>query len=99
MSSDKANDDVISRVRKALDFIRRGKMIIVTDHVERENEGDLVMAAEFVQACDINFMCTEARGLICLSMDALVVDSLHLAPMCSAPNKSKQHTNFTSSIE
>jgi len=60
--------DAIARVNKALRDIRAGRMVILTDDEDRENEGDLVMAAEKVTPKAINFMATYGRGLICLSL-------------------------------
>ncbi|HEY4055355.1 MAG TPA: 3,4-dihydroxy-2-butanone-4-phosphate synthase, partial [Kofleriaceae bacterium] len=59
----------IERVSKALEEIRAGKMVILVDDEDRENEGDLVFAAELITPEHINFMATHARGLICLAMD------------------------------
>ena len=68
----------IERVTRALDDIRAGKMVILVDDEDRENEGDLVFAAEKVTAEHINFMATHARGLICLAMDDALIDRLEL---------------------
>ena len=78
--------------------IREGRMIVLLDDEDRENEGDLVMAAEFVTPEAINFMAKEARGLICMPMTVDRCQRLRLAPM-AASNRSKHHTNFTVSIE
>ncbi len=78
--------------------IRLGKMVILMDDEDRENEGDLVMAAECVRPQDINFMITHARGLVCMPMSAERCDQLNLALMVNDPGC--QHgTNFTLSIE
>ena len=90
--------DPIRRVELALDDLRAGKMVILVDDEDRENEGDLVIAAEKVTAADINFMACEARGLICLSMTAAQVERLAL-PMMATNNKSAYETAFTVSIE
>ena len=58
----------LTRVKEALDDIRKGKMVILVDDEDRENEGDLCMAAEMVTPEDVNFMAKEGRGLICLTM-------------------------------
>ncbi len=87
----------IERVEKALEAIRSGKFVILSDHESRENEGDLVMAAQFATPEAINFMATHARGLICLAMDAELIDRLKLPPMVSN-NESKLGTAFTVSI-
>lgn len=91
-------DEAIERVRRALDDIRAGKMVILTDDEDRENEGDLCMAAELCTPDTINFMAKHARGLICLSMDAERVERLNL-PMMVDSNNSSRSTAFTVSIE
>ncbi|MFT5356904.1 MAG: 3,4-dihydroxy 2-butanone 4-phosphate synthase/GTP cyclohydrolase II [Polyangiales bacterium] len=91
-------DEAIKRVRRALDDVRAGKMVILTDDEDRENEGDLCMAAELCTPDTINFMAKHARGLICLSMDAERVTRLNL-PMMVDSNNSSRSTAFTVSIE
>ena len=88
----------IERVQQALDEIRAGKMVILVDDEDRENEGDLVFAAELVTPESINFMATHARGLICLAMDDAMIDKLELAPMVR-DNQASLGTAFTVSIE
>ena len=78
--------------------IRAGRMVVIVDDEDRENEGDLIMAAEKVRPDDINFMAREARGLICLALTQQRCAQLHLPPMVS-DNASRHHTNFTVSIE
>ena len=78
--------------------IRAGRMVVIVDDEDRENEGDLIMAAELVKPTDINFMVTHARGLVCLSLTRERCRQLDLAPMVS-DNQSAYHTNFTVSIE
>jgi len=73
-------------------------MIILVDDEDRENEGDLTMAAEFVSAGDINFMAKYGRGLVCLALDPGIADRLDLQPMVR-DNTSKFGTGFTVSIE
>ncbi len=85
-------------IEEALADIRQGKMIILVDDEERENEGDLTMAAEFVTPEAINFMARFARGLICLPMAPELVDRLQL-PLMTQRNGSRFGTNFTISIE
>lgn len=85
-------------VEIALERLRAGKMIILVDDEHRENEGDLVLAAEFSDADAINFMAKEARGLICLTLTEERVKQLRL-PMMTPQNSSKLHTAFTVSIE
>src|SRR5687768_267271 len=88
----------IERVLKALEEIRAGRMVILVDDEDRENEGDLVFAAELVTPESINFMATHARGLICLAMDDAMIDKLELPPMVR-DNKASLGTAFTVSIE
>ncbi|MEJ7597123.1 MAG: 3,4-dihydroxy-2-butanone-4-phosphate synthase [Kofleriaceae bacterium] len=88
----------IERVTRALDEIRAGKMVILVDDEDRENEGDLVFAAELVTPEAINFMAVHARGLICLAMDDSMIDKLEL-PMMVRDNQASLGTAFTVSIE
>jgi 3,4-dihydroxy 2-butanone 4-phosphate synthase/GTP cyclohydrolase II len=81
-----------------LDDLRQGKMIILVDDEDRENEGDLVMAAEFTDAKAIAFMATKACGLICLAMEASMLDRLGL-PLMARESRSHLATAFTLSIE
>ena len=78
--------------------LRAGRMVVVTDDKNRENEGDLVIAAECVDASVINFMARHGRGLICLALEQSRVDALGLHLM-SPINRSRQKTAFTVSIE
>ncbi|MGI8511942.1 MAG: bifunctional 3,4-dihydroxy-2-butanone-4-phosphate synthase/GTP cyclohydrolase II [Solirubrobacteraceae bacterium] len=87
-----------SSVEAALEDIREGKMVVVCDDVDRENEGDLTMAAQFVTPEAINFMAKEGRGLICLSLTPERCDELGLDLM-AAKNESSFETPFTVSIE
>jgi 3,4-dihydroxy 2-butanone 4-phosphate synthase/GTP cyclohydrolase II len=91
-------DENIFRVEKALEELRKGRMVILVDDADRENEGDLVLAAEFVTPEAINFMAKYARGLICLSLTEEQVKRLGLAMMVS-DNQSTYSTAFTVSIE
>ena len=88
----------LNTVEELIDDLRRGKMIILMDDEERENEGDLIMAAEQVRPEDINFMATQARGLICLTLTPERCEQLGL-PLMVRDNKAKYATNFTVSIE
>ena len=81
-----------------LEDLRAGKMIILVDDEDRENEGDLVIAAEKITPEAINFMATHARGLICLALTPERIDSLRLTPM-AATNTSRFETAFHVSIE
>jgi 3,4-dihydroxy 2-butanone 4-phosphate synthase/GTP cyclohydrolase II len=85
-------------IETALDALKNGRMIILTDDEDRENEGDLVIAAEFVTPEAINFLARYARGLICLCMDAKRIDELRL-PAMAAVNRANRSTAFTVSIE
>jgi 3,4-dihydroxy 2-butanone 4-phosphate synthase / GTP cyclohydrolase II len=88
----------ISRIEEALLDIRKGKMVVLVDDEDRENEGDLCMAAEKVTPPAINFMAKHGRGLICLSLQEEKADELQLPPMVSN-NTSSFGTAFTVSIE
>lgn len=88
----------ISPISDIIADIRAGKMVIITDAEDRENEGDLVMAAQFVTPNAINFMIKHARGLVCLPMENALVDKLAL-PMMTLHNGARHGTNFTVSIE
>ena len=85
-------------IEEALDDIKKGKMVILVDDEDRENEGDLTMAAEMVTPEAINFMATHGRGLICLSLTSERVEELQL-PMMTTDNTSSFGTAFTISIE
>lgn len=88
----------ISNIEVAIEHIRQGRMIILVDDEDRENEGDITIAAEHITPEAINFMARFARGLICLPMGPELVDSLQL-PLMSRRNGSRFGTNFTVSIE
>ena len=88
----------LNTVEELVADIRLGKMVILMDDEGRENEGDLIMAAEQVRADDINFMATHARGLICLTLSEKRCRQLDL-PLMVNRNKSQHATNFTLSIE
>ncbi len=88
----------LASIEEAIEDIRAGKMVILVDDEDRENEGDLTMAAEKVTPEAINFMATHGRGLICLSLTAEKVEQLGL-PMMVQDNKSPFETAFTVSIE
>jgi 3,4-dihydroxy 2-butanone 4-phosphate synthase/GTP cyclohydrolase II len=88
----------VSTIKEALEDIKKGKMVILVDDEDRENEGDLFMAAEFVTPKAINFMARYGRGLICLTLTEDHADRLRLAPMVR-DNKSRFGTAFTVSIE
>ncbi|MFG6592259.1 3,4-dihydroxy-2-butanone-4-phosphate synthase [Sulfitobacter sp. 1A12157] len=90
--------DAISPIEEIIEDARQGRMFILVDHEDRENEGDLVIPAQFADAAAINFMATHGRGLICLPMTAERVDHLGL-PMMAVNNSSRHETAFTVSIE
>ncbi|NWH05138.1 bifunctional 3,4-dihydroxy-2-butanone-4-phosphate synthase/GTP cyclohydrolase II [Desulfobacter latus] len=85
-------------IEQAIEDIKKGKMVILVDDEDRENEGDLTMAAQAVTPEAINFMATHGRGLICLSLDSSIADKLDL-PMMVEQNTSQYGTGFTVSIE
>ncbi|QTA86401.1 bifunctional 3,4-dihydroxy-2-butanone-4-phosphate synthase/GTP cyclohydrolase II [Desulfonema magnum] len=85
-------------IEEAIKEIRDGRMVILVDDEDRENEGDLTMAAEKVTPEAINFMAKYGRGLICLSMTGEKIDSLEL-PLMVEKNTSQFHTGFTVSVE
>ena len=88
----------LATIPEALEDLKQGKMIILVDDENRENEGDLTMAAEKVTPEAINFMAKYGRGLICLSMAPEIVDRLKL-PLMALDNRSAFKTAFTVSIE
>lgn len=90
----------VSRVLAAIEAIKRGEMVVMMDDEDRENEGDLVFAADHVSPEKINFMAREARGLICLTLASDIVDRLDL-PLMTDRTKSRASmgTAFTVSIE
>ncbi len=89
---------MITPIEEALAHIRAGKMYILVDDEDRENEGDLTIAAEYATAEAINFMAKYGRGLICLALSSEYCDNLEL-PLMTSRNGSKFGTNFTLSIE
>ena len=85
-------------VEDLVDDIKKGKMVILLDDEDRENEGDLVCASELVTPEVINFMISRAKGLVCLTLDSKKCDELNL-PMMTDSNKANHGTAFTVSIE
>src|SRR6202047_4351272 len=85
-------------IEEAIHDIQQGRMIVLVDDEDRENEGDLTIAAEKVTPEVINFMAKHARGLICLSLSAEICDALNL-PQMSSRNTSRLGTAFTESVE
>ena len=88
----------MNAIEEIVDDIRQGKMVILMDDEDRENEGDLIIAAERVRTEDINFMATNARGLICLTLTRERCDYLNL-PLMVNDNNTTFNTSFTVSIE
>ena len=97
-SSPIMHEDPITRVELAIEDLKAGRMVILVDDEDRENEGDLVICAEKCTAEDINFMVMHARGLVCLSMQQEQIERLAL-PMMATNNQSPYNTAFTVSIE
>ncbi len=88
----------LNTIEELIEDIRQGKMVILMDDEDRENEGDLIMAAELVRPEDINFMAKYARGLICLTLTRERCEQLGL-PLMVSRNGAAHQTNFTVSIE
>lgn len=86
------------RVLEAIEEIKKGRMVIMIDDEDRENEGDLVYAAAFSTPESVNFMATHARGLICVALSKAIADRLELNPMVSS-NTSSYETAFTVSVD
>ena len=87
-----------STIEEALEDLRQGKIILVTDDPDRENEGDFICAAEFATTENINFMATYGKGLICMPMSAEFVEKLRI-PQMVADNTDNHETAFTVSID
>jgi 3,4-dihydroxy 2-butanone 4-phosphate synthase / GTP cyclohydrolase II len=90
--------EAISSIEEIIEDARNGRMFILVDHEDRENEGDLVIPAQMCTPDAVNFMATHGRGLICLSLAGERLDALGL-PMMAASNSSRHETAFTVSIE
>ena len=88
----------IATIEEAIEDIRKGRMVILVDDEDRENEGDLVIAADKVTPQAINFMATHARGLVCVAMPGDKIDALGLPPMTS-DNRAPLGTAFTVSVD
>ena len=88
----------LNTAAELIDDIRQGKMVVIMDDEERENEGDLVIAAECVRPEDVNFMAKNARGLICLTLTRERCEFLQL-PLMVNDNRTRHKTSFTVSIE
>ncbi|MGI6395154.1 MAG: bifunctional 3,4-dihydroxy-2-butanone-4-phosphate synthase/GTP cyclohydrolase II [bacterium] len=90
--------EVLENIKRAVEKIKNGGMVIMVDDEDRENEGDLVFAAQFATAENVNFMAKNGRGLICLALENSIADQLELPPMV-VDNQSRFGTAFTVSIE
>ncbi len=88
----------IARVERAIEEIKKGKMVIMLDDEDRENEGDLVYSAAFSTPEHVNFMATHAKGLICVAVTKDTANRLNLTPMVSS-NTSSYETAFTVSVD
>ncbi|WP_297440765.1 bifunctional 3,4-dihydroxy-2-butanone 4-phosphate synthase/GTP cyclohydrolase II [Sulfurimonas sp.] len=88
----------IDRVKQAIEDMKQGKMIVMCDDEDRENEGDLVYPASFSTPEKVNFMASEAKGLICVSVSNKIAQRLKLAPMVT-DNDSQHETAFTVSVD
>src|SRR5678816_3787512 len=88
----------IASTPEIIDELRHGRMVVLVDEEDRENEGDLVLAADFVTPEAVNFMATHARGLICLTLTEARCRQLAL-PLMTSHNRSGHGTAFTVSIE
>ena len=89
---------IFASIETAIEELRAGRMVVIVDDDDRENEGDLAMAAEMITPEAINFMATHARGLICLTITGERADQLELSPMAPC-NTSSCGTAFTVSID
>ena len=90
--------DKFKDIELAIQDIRDGKMVIVVDDEDREDEGDFIIPADFARPEDINFMMKHARGLICVAITEDRAKELNLGPMVSS-NTSLHETNFTVSVD
>jgi len=91
-------EDSNNKILKAIKDFKKGKMVIVVDDKDRENEGDFIISGELCTADDINFMMKEARGLICMSISNDRAQKLKLSPMVSS-STAVHETNFTVSVD
>ena len=88
----------MNTTEEIIEDLRQGKMVIIMDDEDRENEGDLIMAAEYVRPEDINFMAKFGRGLVCLTITGERCQQLRL-PLMVSDNNAAYSTTFTVSIE
>ena len=87
-----------SKIPEALEALRQGEIIVVSDDEDRENEGDLICAAEFASTNGVNFMASHAKGLICMPMDAATAARLGF-PQMVENNTDNHETAFTVSVD
>ena len=90
---------MINSIDEILASIKKGQMVIIMDDENRENEGDLIMASQFVKPKDINFMASEGKGLICLTLTENRCKTLGLALLKQTGGDNSKETNFTVSID
>jgi 3,4-dihydroxy 2-butanone 4-phosphate synthase/GTP cyclohydrolase II len=90
--------DAISSIEEIIEDARNGRMFILVDHEDRENEGDLIIPGQMATPDAVNFMATHGRGLICLALTGERIDALGL-PLMASTNSSRHETKFTTSIE
>ena len=88
----------LNTIKEAIKDIKSGKMVIVIDNEDRENEGDFIISSEKCRVEDVNFMMKEGRGLICISITNKIAKKLNLTPMVNS-NTSMHETNFTVSVD
>ncbi len=88
----------ISKIEDAIEAIRRGEMVVVVDNEDRENEGDIVIAADAAEPKDIAFMMNHARGLVCMAMEGERLDELDI-PLMVVRNTESLKTAFTVSVD
>ena len=88
----------VQRVLDAIEEFKKGRMVIMVDDEDRENEGDLVYASVFSTPEHVNFMATHAKGLICVAINSSIAKRLHLEPMVKS-NTSMHETAFTISVD
>src|SRR5262245_11611317 len=96
--SQKTEEPRFAKVEEALEDLRSGRVVVILDDEDRENEGDLACAAEFVTPEIINFMATHGRGLVCLPMTGDRLDALQI-PQMVTENTARRGTAFCVSIE
>ena len=98
MDQTKNTENGFNTVEEALEDLRQGKLILVTDDPDRENEGDFICAAEYATTENINFMAVHGKGLICMPMSEAFVEKLKLPQMVTT-NTDNHETAFTVSID